>query len=103
MDQYRNKLCCALGVVFAWYEYRNSEVLQSSLGLLRHKDSGNGVLTTHNAKGSMKSVLNKQSEQMSPKKRKLHTVFVVTDKAEIGQVTPKHEYRLLTKEKSQIT
>ena len=50
-------------------------------GLPSHKDTGIGEVAIRETNGSMKSVLEKQSDQTSAKKWKLYTFFSVTDKA----------------------
>ena len=61
-----------------------------TLGLPSHKDTeiGAGIreFATHKANESVKRVLEKQSDQIIAKKRKLYTIFLVTNRAKIGKL-----------------
>ena len=72
-------------------------------GLPSYKDTGIRIVATHKASRSVKHVLEKRSDKISAKKRKLYTIFSVIDRTEIGQYISKHGYCSFTKETSQFT
>ena len=55
-----------------------------------HKDTGIGEVATREANREVKRVLEKQASQQSAEKRKRHTNFSDTDRAEIGRYTAEY-------------
>ena len=55
-----------------------------------HKDTGIREVAIREANGGVKRVLEKQASQQSAKKRKRHTNFSNTDRAEIGRYTAEY-------------